>query len=123
MALQVVSWFMSQAVMPIAETAKESRRSRPSLPGAPGWQPAHDDHSSEAVAWRATHAFNRSEETHERVDALQTSMDRLTKAMDTFSATTRTVLRWGLGIFTALFTAALIGAGAIAWHWVSTLHH
>lgn len=114
---------MSPAAAHVPETSREPARSRPSLPGAPGWQPAHDDHTEKAVAWRAAHAFNRAEETHERVDALQVSMDKLTASLDTFSATTRAVLRWGLGIFTGLFLAALFGAGAIAWRWVSTLHH
>lgn len=50
-------------------------------------------------------------------------METLNKTMAMVDKTIRSVFRWALGVATAVLVAALIGAGAIAWHWVSTLHH
>jgi hypothetical protein len=112
------------------ETLREPRRSSPSLPGAPGWTPAHTDHTPDAVAWRAAHAVAEAAEarqesanTRQELATLRASVDRLDATLNTVNGAVRSFLRWVLGIATAVVIAGLIGAGAIAWRWVSTLHH
>ena len=108
---------------------REPTRSRPSLPGSNGWTPANDDHTPLAAAWRAAHALNEVAEvrqdvaaTRQEAAALRASVDKLDATLKKVDGAIRSFFKWSFGIVTVLFTAALLGAGGIAWRYFSTFH-
>lgn len=123
LGLRSVSMTQHVAATSPEVTIREPRRSRPSLPGKDGWTPAYDDHTPDAVAWRAAYALEESKRAHDEIGTLRTSMDSLNKTMTKVDTGIRSFLRWVLGIATVIVTTALLGGLAIAWRWVSTLHH
>lgn len=104
-------------------SVRESRRSRPSLPGKEGWTPAHDDHTPDAVAWRAAQALEKAEQAHEEISSLRGSVDKLNNTLTTVDKTIRSLMRGAWSIALPLIIMVLGGLGALAWRWVSTLHH
>lgn len=94
---------------------------------ATGWRPADDDVSLEAVDWRARTSLRRVDRALDAIGKLNTSVDTLSATMQAWSAKserhwqTASRLAWAIGV--PLVVAAVLGAGALAWQWVSTLHH
>ena len=92
-----------------------------------GWRPADDDMSPLATDWRARTALRRGDRALEGVAQLKTSVDTLSTTMLSWSARserhwqTASRLAWIVG--PPLLVAVLLGAGALAWSWISTLHH
>jgi len=103
-----------------------SQRATSSDPHA-GWRPADDDSSPEATDWRSRTALRRSDRALDALGDLKSSVNTLSATMQAWSAKserhwqTVTRLAWAVGV--PILIAIVLGLGAIAWNWISTLHH
>jgi hypothetical protein len=103
------------------------RQSRPTFGVASGWRPADEDDSPAAVAWRARTGLRRADRALTTIAELNGNVAALNKTITAWSETwgkhwaTAAKLAWGVGL--PVLVAAILGLGALAWRWVSTLHH
>lgn len=92
-----------------------------------GWRPADDDVSLQAIDWRARTSLRRSDRALGAIERVDESVGKLRATVEDWSTRSdrhwRTVARlaWAVGV--PLLVAMLLGAAALAWSWISTLHH
>ena len=99
-----------------------------------GWRPARSDGSTQALDYRAEEALRRIARKEVADEQRDAAIDGLTASVTTLSATitgwqAEGARRWAVSGFLAkavgipLLVMALAAIGAMAWQFVSTLHH
>lgn len=93
----------------------------------PGWRPADDDVSLQAVDWRARTSLRRSDRALGAIEQVDASVKKLSATVEAWSTRsdkhwhTLARLAWAVGV--PVLVAIVLGLGALAYQWISTLHH